>query len=166
MPNAATFAARSHKQAPCPPSPLSSCPSPSLCLAVKELRQWWGVGKGVFGFLISHYAGWKILVRLLVASSVFKMKNEATAACGTHQRHICVCGCMCVCTAGNLSHSLGIAPPPSLSAAACLPAALPVDYSINLIMRCQSFRCLCASVSCLDLSLYPSPSSTSPSPFV
>lgn len=103
------------------PLPLSTILSPSLCLAVKELRQWWGVGEGVFGFLISHYAGWKILVRLLVASSVFKMKNEATAACGTHQRHICVCGCMCVCTAGNLSHSLGIAPP---SLCCCLPACL------------------------------------------
>lgn len=116
------------------------------------------MGKGVFGFLISHYAGWKILVRLLVASSVFKMKNEATAACGTHQRHICVGVCVCVCTAGNLSHSLGIAPSPPLSLLpACLPAALPVDYSINLIMRCQSFRCLCASVSCLDLSSIPLP---------
>lgn len=31
------------------------------------------------------------------------------------------------------------------AASAATPAALPVDYSINLIMRCQSFRCPCAA---------------------
>lgn len=103
-------------------------------------------------------------MRLLVASSVFKMKNEATAACGTHQRHICVSVCVCVhCWEFKpFTWHNPLAPPPP-SPSACQPAALPVDYSINLIMRCQSFRCLCASVSCLPpLPLFYCP----PSPCV
>lgn len=128
MPNAATFAARSHKQAP---PFLPPVPAPARCLAVKELRQWRGGAERSFGFLISHYAGWKILVRLLVASSVFKMKNEATAACGTHQRHICVSVCVCVhCWEFKpFTWHNPLAPPPSFSI--CLPACCVARGLLN-----------------------------------